>query len=321
VGDALGAPFEFGPAGAFSHRFPAGSTENEMVGGGVWGPGEFTDDTQMAILEARSITERSGVDEADLFDRFRQWFGSNPKDVGVMTRQVLGDSDGWPEAPRRYLRNHPDSAAGNGGIMRSSFSAARWALAGNYTGTAVVGRRLSSVTHADPAAQEGRALLHMLCQDACLTGDPFNRIDRRLDFLKVGQRDRYRAIFADGPSTAEGLEAVAADVAALPNGSVWGCLRDAVRSLRGADSFGEALRRACDVGSDVDTVAAVTGALAGATFGVDAIPSRWLESLHGTVGGQRYDAAELSGLLDRLLAVEFPVERWPDGDRSWLPDR
>ncbi|MEY4010703.1 MAG: hypothetical protein RLZZ93_1396, partial [Actinomycetota bacterium] len=50
VGDALGAPFEFGPRGAFTGRFPsavlAGSTE--MVGGGAfdWAPGEFTDDSQ-----------------------------------------------------------------------------------------------------------------------------------------------------------------------------------------------------------------------------------------------------------------------------------
>ena len=42
----------YDPAGAFRERFSAGSTVNEMVGGGVWEPGEFTDDTQMAILEA-----------------------------------------------------------------------------------------------------------------------------------------------------------------------------------------------------------------------------------------------------------------------------
>src|SRR4051812_14290836 len=75
VGDALGAPFEFGPAGRFSARFPAEArgAQTEMCGGGGWQPGEFTDDTQMALLVAESLLERDGLDEADLFDRFRRW--------------------------------------------------------------------------------------------------------------------------------------------------------------------------------------------------------------------------------------------------------
>ena len=64
VGDALGAPFEFGPPGQFSARFPtpARGTRTEMCGGGSldWEPGEFTDDTQMALLVATSLVERGG---------------------------------------------------------------------------------------------------------------------------------------------------------------------------------------------------------------------------------------------------------------------
>lgn len=56
VGDALGAPFEFGSAGAYSRRFPRPMLGGigEMIGGGPWKPGEFTDDTQMAIVQAES---------------------------------------------------------------------------------------------------------------------------------------------------------------------------------------------------------------------------------------------------------------------------
>ena len=78
VGDALGAPFEFGPPGRFSARFPspARGTRTEMCGGGPWEPGEFTDDTQMALLVASSLVDRGGLDEADLFERFRTWADS-----------------------------------------------------------------------------------------------------------------------------------------------------------------------------------------------------------------------------------------------------
>ncbi|NUP41116.1 MAG: ADP-ribosylglycohydrolase family protein, partial [Streptomyces sp.] len=49
VGDALGAPFEFGPPGAFSARFAVPGAGGERCGGGGWDPGEATDDTQMAV--------------------------------------------------------------------------------------------------------------------------------------------------------------------------------------------------------------------------------------------------------------------------------
>jgi hypothetical protein len=71
IGDALGAPFEFGPAGAFGKRFPEPvlGGRGEMVGGGAfhWAPGEFTDDTQMAVILAESLLEHGGLDPASLF--------------------------------------------------------------------------------------------------------------------------------------------------------------------------------------------------------------------------------------------------------------
>jgi len=67
AGDALGAPYEFGPAGQLT------AVGREMQGGGRfgWKPGEWTDDTQMSLHIAASLLARDGVDEADLWDRFR----------------------------------------------------------------------------------------------------------------------------------------------------------------------------------------------------------------------------------------------------------
>src|SRR3954468_11315596 len=93
VGDALGAPFEFRPPGQFTDRFPvaARGTRTEMCGGGSldWAPGEFTNDTRMALLVAESLLENDGLDEADLFHRFRSWLAGDPPDVGNQTRAVL----------------------------------------------------------------------------------------------------------------------------------------------------------------------------------------------------------------------------------------
>lgn len=85
VGDALGAPFEFGPPGAVSARFPAPGAGGEMCGGGGWGPGEATDDTQMAVLVAESLLERDGLDLPDIFARFQRWAASDPQGIGLQT--------------------------------------------------------------------------------------------------------------------------------------------------------------------------------------------------------------------------------------------
>ncbi|WSM08828.1 ADP-ribosylglycohydrolase family protein [Streptomyces sp. NBC_01716] len=106
VGDALGAPFEFGPAGVFAARFPDGV--GEMCGGGGWEPGEATDDTQMAVLIGDSLLERGGLELPDIFDRFRRWAAADPKDIGLQTEQVLTRaclrSPVWPAAPGTRAR-------------------------------------------------------------------------------------------------------------------------------------------------------------------------------------------------------------------------
>ena len=95
VGDALGAPFEFGPEGAFSARFPRPGHGGEMCGGGGWEPGEATDDTQMAILTAESLLDHGGLDLPDVFRRFQRWAAADPKDIGLQTEAVLAGGAPW----------------------------------------------------------------------------------------------------------------------------------------------------------------------------------------------------------------------------------
>lgn len=300
VGDALGAPFEFGEPGQYSNRYPTDSTENEMQGGGPWDPGEFTDDTQMAILEAESFITSGGIDEPHLFDAFRRWVNSDPKDVGVSTRTVLTDPAGWPTAPQQYFEANPNSSAGNGSIMRASFMAAYWGLAANLSGTAEIARRLSAVTHADPAAGEGRALLHMLIAGELLNkgfaiGQPTG-FAHELGFLDHQHRDRFAAAVEPNATYQISNDPVS-------NGTAWGVIRDAATAVHRGHDFATTMCIACDVGGDVDTVAAVAGAWAGARYGLSDIPDRWVNAIHGNVLDRTYNTNSLIQLMDRVLAV------------------
>ncbi|MEU2184196.1 ADP-ribosylglycohydrolase family protein [Streptomyces thermolilacinus] len=292
VGDALGAPFEFGPEKAFSARFPEPGAGGEMCGGGGWDPGEATDDTQMAVLVGDSLLERGGLDLADMFARFQRWAASEPKDIGLQTEDVLTSGLPWDRAAKAHFRVSL-RAAGNGSLMRASTGAVRFAREGR-TVTMDAARRIAALTHGDPAAWEGTAALHELVRVALLGGDPLAALPDLLASLPAGQRPRYATVLAPDWHP---------DLATEFNGAVWPCLGSAVWALRTTDSFEGALRAAIDLGGDTDTVAAVTGGLAGARYGLDAIPARWTEPLHVPLpgfGGRGLSAADLTGLAHRL---------------------
>ncbi|MEU9479753.1 ADP-ribosylglycohydrolase family protein [Streptomyces sp. NPDC048191] len=303
VGDALGAPFEFGPEGAFSARFPRPGQGGEMCGGGGWEPGEATDDTQMAVLTAESLLDRGGLDLPDVFRRFQRWAAADPKDIGLQTEAVLTGGDPWDTAAALHFQVS-QRAAGNGALMRAAPSAVRFARDGRAP-TMTAARRLSALTHGDGAAWEGTAALHDLIRVALEGEDPLVAVPQTLAALHPDHRQRYSVVLSPDWHP---------DHATEFNGAVWPCLGSAVWALRTTASYEEAVRAAVDLGGDTDTVAAVTGALAGAVYGAGSIPARWTEPLHVPLpgsDGRVLRARDLAGLAERLVVPAEPPARGP----------
>ncbi|MEU8945635.1 ADP-ribosylglycohydrolase family protein [Streptomyces sp. NPDC048489] len=292
VGDALGAPFEFGPEGAFSARFPEPGHGGEMCGGGGWEPGEATDDTQMAVLVGESLLERGGLELPDVFARFRRWAAAEPKDIGLQTEAVLESGDPWDLAAALHFQVNRQGA-GNGSLMRAATSAVHFARHGPEA-TMEAARRIAALTHGDRAAWEGTAVFHELVRVALGGADPLAAVPRAVRAVHPDHRDRYAVVLAEDWHP---------DRATEFNGAVWPCLGSAVWALRSTDSYEGAVRAAVDLGGDTDTVAAVTGGLAGAVYGADGIPGRWIEPLHVPLpgfGGRVLRSAELASLALRL---------------------
>ena len=278
VGDALGAPFEFGLPGVFRERFPDGV--GEMCGGGGWEPGEATDDTQMAVLVGESLLERGGLDLPDVFARFRRWAAADPQDIGLQTEAVLLGGDPWDTAAALHFQVN-GRAAGNGSLMRAATAAVHFAPEGR-TATMNAARRIAALTHGDGAAWEGTAILHELIRIALHGEDPLAAVPAPLGEVAEPHRERWATVLAPDWHP---------DLATEFNGAVWPCLGSALWALRTTDSFEAALGAAIDLGGDTDTVAAVTGMLAGAVHGPTAIPARWTSALH----------VPLPGFGDRVL--------------------
>ncbi|MFJ9912493.1 ADP-ribosylglycohydrolase family protein [Actinacidiphila glaucinigra] len=130
----------------------------------------------------------------------------------------------------------------------------------------------------DTAWGTRRAILHDLVRVAVDGGDPVAPAVVADALAQVPEpfHERWAAVLA--PDWHPGL-------ATEFNGAVWPCLGSAVWAVRTTGDFEAALRAAVDLGGDTDTVAAVTGTLAGAAHGLAAVPGRWTAALHVPMPG------------------------------------
>ncbi len=289
VGDALGMPLEFGT------RQPECVLVREMQGGRL-PAGTFTDDTEMALALAGCLLAHSPLDPEDLAQRFVAWYRAGPPDVGVHTAAVLrriGAGQPWEEAAAVVQAAHPDSA-GNGSVMRC------WPVAlacqGDLDRLLHESRLQSRVTHPHRECVEGAAFLNLAIAGliaGTLIGGAIayavNRVDLPLEARKAIEEAPHR-------SRDE-----------LANtGWVRHTLESAVWGLCSTDSFEEAVVQVVNLGRDADTAGAVVGALAGAAYGLSAIPAPWRAKVHGEWplgSGSRWEQARLVALADRLAQV------------------
>lgn len=267
VGDSLGAPLEFHDRATVRQNYP--NLLRDMIASPLWRKGQFTDDTEMAVLIADSLLEKSRLDPVDIAKRFKEWEVS-AKDVGNQTRAVV-KTKGYLESPeaiaRAYYQAHPNNGAGNGAVMRCAPVALFWLR--NLPMLLADSRRSARLTHGDPKAQSSCVLLNVCIREAILHGmrDARSVATKYLTPFESTEWNRLPTI--------ESL----AEKQIQSSGYTIHTVEAAFWSFLTTDSFEDAVVRAANLGDDADTVAAVTGALAGAYYGFDSIPARWRSDL------------------------------------------
>jgi ADP-ribosylglycohydrolase len=293
AGDALGAGYEFGP--------PLDDDVTvAMTGGGHfrWAPGEWTDDTSMAIAIAEVAATGSDLRDTAAQDRvvarWVEWAGS-AKDVGTQTRYVLTEVDGGGAlaalAAAWDLHQRTGRTAGNGSLMRTG--PVPLSYLDDAANLSAAARAISNLTHCDPEAGEACVLRCLAIRHAVLTGD----LDVRtgLDLLPEERRAPWSQRLDDAESSrprdftrngwvVEALQAAWCAIATTP---------------AGPDHLRRALEAAVRGGRDTDTVAAIAGALLGAAYGASAVPRDWHQVLHGWPGLRAADLAELATRIVR----------------------
>lgn len=285
VGDALGATVEFSQRGEIVPLI-------EMNGGGPFNlkPGEWTDDTSMALCMAQSIIEKDNFDVEDIANKFVMWMddgymSSNGRcfDIGTTTYAAL-------TYYKYYKAISGLNSPANGSLMR--LCPIPLAFRENP--------RLYQI------AEESSKITHRntLAQDACKY---YSHLIIKC-FTKLNKTDilSYDRLFSRHIETPEFEHIIKRSYVGLeekefwnPTGYVIDTIHAALWAFTNSETFEEGLLKATSLCGDSDTVGAIYGQLAGAYYGYNNIPSHWIKlvakkDLLETISIQLYEFSKRS---------------------------
>jgi len=287
VGDALGMPIEFSPP------IPPQATVRQMMRGRL-PAGSFTDDTEMAIALAESLIEQRPLDGANLVSHFVKWVSKSPPDVGIHTRVVLGwmmAGMTWQEGMARVQREMPASA-GNGSVMRCWPVAVAWWH--NRPQLVTDSELQSCVTHPHPDCVAASVFINWMIAELVAGATPNEAFASALQAVPLS--DEFHQVVVSAPRAKRDNLKNSGWVRHTLESAVWGLLT--------TQSFEEAVIQVVNLGNDADTAGAVVGALAGAAYGLQAIPGEWRRQLQGEWplgSGFFWKERQFLALVDQLI--------------------
>jgi ADP-ribosyl-[dinitrogen reductase] hydrolase len=274
AGDALGTTLEFRSPGTFEPI-------DEIVGGGPFGlkPGQWTDDTSMALCLAASVVETGGFNSVDQLTRYVRWWKSGYMsstgrcfDIGNTTREALAR---FERAGEPYCGSTDPHSAGNGSLMR--LAPVPLAFAANPRRAVALAGDSSRTTHAAVEAVDACRYYAALIIGALNGASKQELIAPNFDF-ELG-------LWTDAP-LAPGIASVAGGSFLRKEppkirgtGYVVDALEAALWAFSRSDSFAAGALLAVKLGDDADTTGAIYGQLAGAFYSAEGIPDRWLSKL------------------------------------------
>jgi O-acetyl-ADP-ribose deacetylase (regulator of RNase III)/ADP-ribosylglycohydrolase len=270
TGDALGTTLEFTTPGKFTPI-------DDIVGGGPFDlqPGEWTDDTSMALCLAESLLEKNGFDPTDQCERYLAWrerghLSSNGRcfDIGGTVAGALGR---FKRTGEPFSGSDDPYSAGNGSIMRLApvpmFYHRDAQQAVDFSGSS------SRTTHQAPTCIDACrymggilvALLNGATKETALAPG-FHPV---LGTWPAGELCPEIAAIAAGSFKTKEPPAIQG------SGFVVESLEAALWAFHRATCFKDGALLAVNLGRDADTTGAIYGQFAGACYGIGSIPADW----------------------------------------------
>lgn len=291
-GDALGSMVEFRSAADIAAAYPGG-VRVMLDNVGPWRglAGQPTDDSEMALMLARTLAREGTFGEVPVREAYRYWKSTDPVDIGRTTLFGLAGTYCY-------------QSQANGALMRVSplgvFAwkaplevLAGWALADcrithrnmvcefiNVLYTLAIASAIREPVTPGQLYRRIVGWAQELAQaTSCAQPTPLQLVIRRLQAVadpREGDAAQVGALVLE--VTERASEENAAD---FQHKMGWVCLawQNALWQLGHAESVGEALVATVGLGGDTDTNAAICGSLLGAVFGRNSIPEDWQQAV------------------------------------------
>ena len=308
VGDALGAPYEFGYTSELIKE--RGDEIAHLHSSMILPTGAWTDDTSMALCLADSLLEKDGYDSYDIMDKFRKWvvfgyrsFDEKPAfDVGTQTANAIGRFHKYPVIAKDEPKTE---SAGNGAIMRLAPIVIANASSLDLEHTLKMAELSCRETHDSIMAIAVTRIFAKALYYALQRKEKREIVDYcKEKVLGKGYDNLFgRALEKDG-EILKNLGGYIVDAFTI---ALWGFLR--------SNTFRDGMIEVIRLGGDTDTNAACYGQLAGAYYGYEAIPKEWRDNIQA--------GDELVELADKLFGMKkCPVlkTRFEDDDHFVAPN-
>ncbi|ADD67819.1 ADP-ribosyl-(dinitrogen reductase) hydrolase [Denitrovibrio acetiphilus DSM 12809] len=258
IGDALGATTEFMTPREIQASY---GVHNRIIGGG-WlhlRPGRVTDDTEMSLALGKSIIDSGGFCLSSVGDHFVTWMRSKPVDIGSTVRKGIRD----------YMLNgttisdESEMSAGNGAAMRNLpviiYCLKKWDYFEDMT------LHQSHLTHNNAKSDLITLCFGEMVKVLLDTGDKLKALNIANKLIKIHPKFSYSRYKGES------------------SGYIVDTFKTVLHHFADSSDFEETLLRVVNQGGDADTNGAIAGMLAGALYGMDSIPGKWLRKVDQNV--------------------------------------
>lgn len=288
-GDAVGTTVEFKQRGSFN-------IVTDMIGGGPFDlePGQWTDDTSMALCLATSLLECDKFNAKDQMEKYCLWMdkgylSSNGKcfDIGNTTYRSLFI---FKATGKIFDSNTDPNSSGNGCLMR--LAPVPMYFLNDVDMAIKMSGESSRTTHGSYECIDSCRIFGSMLVSA-LSGCSKNKILFENN-ISINNSERLFKIL-------QGKYTTMSENEIKGSGYVVESLEAALWCFFKTTNFRDAILMATNLGDDSDTTAAICGQIAGAYYGIDGIPDDWLNIL--TMKN------DIMGLADKLYNTNLLIKK------------
>ena len=280
VADALGVPYEFLTRFEMEDNPAVG-----MIGYGTYNmpPGYWSDDSSLTLATLDSLS--FGLDYKDIMDKFLDWYKNanyTPNNeifgVGKTTKETM---EKYSEGANALDCGGTDESSIGNGALRRMLPICFYLNKNNVPAEEMISivDGVSSLTHNTKISKIACNIYNFIIQEIIDNSDEYSLNDliergilKSLTYYDSSDLEEFQRIFDKSIFELEEDQIGS-------SGYVVSTLETVLYCCYTTKSYQEAVLKAVNLGEDTDTIGAITGSITALYYGLNSIPTEWIETI------------------------------------------